>query len=58
MVFYKDSFILCHDLTKEGEKIYRKILENRGTEILFRHYHPWKYLWRCFLDWIRSFGRE
>ena len=58
MVFYKDSFVLCHDLTDEGEKNYRKILEDRTTEILFKHYHPWKYLWICFLEWIHSLCSE
>lgn len=58
MVFYKDSFVLCHDLTDEGEKKYRKILEDRATEILLKHYHPLRYLWNCLCDWIHSLYSE
>lgn len=45
MVFYKDSFVLCHDLTKKGESAYHEFLERKADEIMFRHEHPFRWFW-------------
>lgn len=35
-----------HSLTKKGEEDYRKLLEQIADEILFKHQHPFKWLWQ------------
>ena len=45
MVYYEKTYVPCHDLTKEGEVAYRKFLERKADEILFRHQHPFRWFW-------------
>lgn len=40
MVFYTDTFEVCHGLTKSGEEAYREMLEKEADKILFKHQHP------------------
>lgn len=32
-----------HQLTKLGDENYKKFLEEKADEILFRHFHPFKW---------------
>ena len=43
MVYDSDTFKALHPLTEAGEISYRKILEQRADEILFKSQHPFKW---------------
>lgn len=43
MVYDSDTFKALHMLTEAGEISYRKILEQRADEILFKNRHPFKW---------------
>lgn len=40
MVYDSKTYQILHGLTPEGEAEYRKMLEEKADEILFRHQHP------------------
>ena len=42
-----ENLIPMHPLTPKGEEEYRQFLESVADEILFKHQHPFKWLWRC-----------
>lgn len=54
MVYYTDTLIPCHRLTRSGEIEYRKMLEEKADEILFKHEHPVRY----YLGVVREFFRN
>ena len=51
MVYETKSLRICHKLTPEGEEAYRKMLEEKADEILFRHEHPV----RWFVSKVKEF---
>ena len=52
MVYYTDTYVLCHELTEEGKELYQKLLEAAADEILFKHEHPVKWLIQKFKDLV------
>lgn len=43
MVYETKTLELCHDLSMEGEREYRLMLELKADELLFKSKHPLKY---------------
>lgn len=43
MVYDAETLEPCHTLTKEGEEEYRRMLEFKADEILFKSKHPIRY---------------
>ena len=39
-----DELRPCHQLTKQGEEEYKRLLEQEADEILFKHAHLFKWL--------------
>lgn len=58
MVYEDDTLKPCHKLSKQGVESYRKMLEDKGTEILFRHFHPFRFWFRSFVDFIKGLIRR
>ena len=46
MVINSKTFVVLHKLTDIGKERYEKFLEDKATEILFKHAHPIKYFFR------------
>lgn len=44
MVYYTDTLEVLHPLTEKGLKEYRQFLEEEADKILFKHKHPFKYM--------------
>lgn len=44
MVYYTDNLEVLHPLTEKGLKEYRQFLEKEADMILFKHKHPFKYM--------------
>lgn len=44
MVYNTKTLLPCHELSKKGKEQYRKMLESKADEILFKHQHPFKWL--------------
>lgn len=44
MVYYDGTLEVLHNLTDEGQENYRKLLEEKADEILFKQKHPLRYL--------------
>ena len=53
MVYYTDTLEPLHGLTESGEEMYRKLLEQRADEILFKSKHPIKYWWQRLRNWVK-----
>ena len=53
MVYYTDTLEPLHELTEEGEKLHRKLLEQQADEILFKSKHPLKYWAQRLKNWIK-----
>jgi len=43
-----------HKLTPKGEEEYRKFLEQKADEILFRHEHPFKWLMKKIKEFMNK----
>ena len=43
MVYMTKTLELCHPLTEDGEREYKKLLEMHADEILFKSKHPVRY---------------
>lgn len=52
MVFYTDTFEICHKLSKKGETAYRKMLEQEADKILFKHEHPIKWFFQKIISFF------
>lgn len=46
MVYETKTLKICHKLSKEGKCNYEKFLEQKADEILFKHEHPIKWLFK------------
>lgn len=53
MVYYTNTLEPLHGLTKFGKEMYKKLLEQRADEILFKSKHPIKYWWQRTRNLIR-----
>ena len=49
-----DQLRPLHKLSKSGEDAYRKFLEQKADEILFKHEHPIKW----FIEKVKEFLNE
>lgn len=59
MVYETDTLRLLHELTPEGETLWREFLEKKADEILYMHEHPVKYSAGQIADFMRRvFGYD
>lgn len=54
MVIDEETLVPLHELTEEGKEIYRRYLEYRADEILFKDKHPLVYLYEYIKDMIKG----
>ena len=52
MVFETESWRLCHELTEEGREVWHQMLEDEGTQILWRHEHPVRAAVQKVAEWL------
>ena len=52
MVFETESWRLCHGLTEEGREVWHQMLEDEGTQILWRHEHPVRAAVQKAAEWL------
>ena len=43
-----------HELTKHGEEVYKKFLEQKADEILFRDQHPLVWAYKQIKSWFKK----
>jgi hypothetical protein len=58
MVYYTDTLEVLHPLTEKGLKEYRQFLEKEADMILFKHKHPFRYMFmkiKTFFESIKIF---
>ena len=46
MAYISDTLEPCHGLSEKGEEAYRRLLELKADEILFKAKHPIRYWWQ------------
>ena len=54
MVYETKTLELCHQLTEDGEREYRLLLEQVADEILFRSKHPIRYWCQRLFNYLKT----